>query len=76
MLVLFALLSLLVAPTTSQVASVIPVSKTNNAFSRGKLDSEITVDMFIDLGCSDCMNDWPMRECFVTSITRSCSYSS
>lgn len=53
LLALFALAS-------SEILSPIPLSPTGNAFTRGLQTSNVVVDLFIDLGCSDCMNDWPM----------------
>jgi hypothetical protein len=40
--------------------SPIPLSKTGYAFSRGDTTSDVTIDLWIDLGCSDCMNEWPL----------------
>jgi hypothetical protein len=40
--------------------SDIPLSPTGYTFSRGNLASSLKVDLFIDLACSDCMNEWPL----------------
>ena len=64
--VLFVAILFLVAlawPSTAQApSSPIPISSSSYAFSRGSLSSATTVDLWIDLGCSDCLNDWPLLE--------------
>jgi protein-disulfide isomerase len=52
----------LVASATADYTSPIPLSKTSNSFTRGDLSSPITVDFWIDLACSDTMNNWPIYQ--------------
>lgn len=40
------------------VQSLIPLSSTSNAFQRGLKNSAITVELFIDLTCSSCLDSW------------------
>ncbi|GMI10317.1 hypothetical protein TrRE_jg7767 [Triparma retinervis] len=40
--------------------SSLPLSPSSFAFSRGQMGSDVTVDLWIDLACSDCMNGWPV----------------
>mmetsp|Transcript_20687 Transcript_20687/g.43113 ORF Transcript_20687/g.43113 Transcript_20687/m.43113 type:complete len:241 (+) Transcript_20687:111-833(+) len=58
--------SVLVSVVSSQAATEpttpIPISASSFSFARGAMSSDIVVDMWIDLGCSDCMNDWPTLE--------------
>ena len=39
--------------------SSLPLSKTSNTFTRGNKGSDTTVELYIDLACSDCLNSWP-----------------
>eukprot|EP00597_Dinobryon_sp_UTEXLB2267_P017976 CAMPEP_0201104706 /NCGR_PEP_ID=MMETSP0812-20130820/40727_1 /ASSEMBLY_ACC=CAM_ASM_000668 /TAXON_ID=98059 /ORGANISM="Dinobryon sp., Strain UTEXLB2267" /LENGTH=197 /DNA_ID=CAMNT_0047364065 /DNA_START=17 /DNA_END=610 /DNA_ORIENTATION=+ len=39
--------------------SMIPLQKYDYAFPRGNLSSLITVDFYIDLTCSSCLDAWP-----------------
>ena len=59
MLVLVVLLLALFA-ASAQVTSPIPLSAASNGFTRGSASSSVTVNFWIDLGCSDCLSSWPL----------------
>ena len=59
MLSLFVLLAFLCV-ASAQVETKIPLAPNARAFHRGNLTSVTTVDFFIDLTCSSCLDEWPL----------------
>ena len=55
--VLFVLLRCQMA--TAQANSMIPLSKDGHAYHRGNTSALTTVEYFIDLTCSACLDSWP-----------------
>ena len=43
----------------AQVETMIPLSKTGYSYVRGNPSSPVTVELYIDLGCSSCLESWP-----------------
>mgnify|MGYP000020325512 FL=1 len=74
-MILATVVLFLLVGVSCEVLSPIPVSATSNAFTRGEKSSEIGVDLYIDLGCSDCMNDWPMLSAVYEKYASSVKFS-
>jgi hypothetical protein len=56
------------------IESLIPLSKTANAYQRGNAASNVVVELVIDLTCSSCLDSWPMLNEVVESYSSSVSF--
>ena len=54
-----AVLSCLIVVASGQATSMIPLAYSGYAFHRGNTSSRTTVEYFIDLTCSACLDSWP-----------------
>lgn len=57
-LAFFGVLSFISSALATQ--SFIPLSRTGHAFHRGNTSALTTVEYFIDLTCSSCLDSWPL----------------
>lgn len=60
MVTLLCLLGIAVMGLAQNTMTGIPISRVDYAYPLGNPSSLVTVEFTIDLGCSDCMNAWPM----------------